>query len=273
MEWAPLLIESDRAYFEAGAELRQLRGAVLAHVPGFEALAASAVVHRVDPRVAGAAPRPWLRGVEAQCRHRGLGTARLYLDSADSAIDVALQRLGYSCQAEVGFVQRAAVYRSDVLLEPIASEAGWQQKLALHAQDVVGPDGHPIDAALWTALEQRRQVAGYQTAYLAMQRGAVVGTIAFAKVGGLFRLKNIVVAASHRRRGVGAAMVRAGLTLAHREGMAVMGCFGLAGAQGESLYRSTGFHAVTTQFGWSLALVPVAATRRPSEVPCPSMIP
>ena len=57
--WSRDLLESDRLYFEAGADVLPIPGAVIAAMRGAEKLAAGCVVQRIDPDAVGA-PDSWL---------------------------------------------------------------------------------------------------------------------------------------------------------------------------------------------------------------------
>jgi GNAT superfamily N-acetyltransferase len=256
------LLESDRTYFECGARLTPLPGAVLAHLAGFEDLAAGAVVHRIDP--GGLAPDPltWLVALEKRLAALGVQRAQLYLDVPAPELEWALTHIGYRCREEVGLLHPAAPLQSDVTLTPIRDEEDWHLKQALHPDNEPGPDGHTNNPVRWVAFERFKQAAGYFTLYLARHHGEVCGAMGMAEVGPMMRLKNFVVAPAHRRRGVGAAMLRAGVRLAQDRNKAVIGGFAMAGDAGEALYLGSGFTPVTRQWGWDRLLTVAAPVRR-----------
>lgn len=262
------LLATERGYFEAGARRVALLGATLAHMPAFQDVAASAVVHRIHPDGVTPDPLAWLVRVEQITAGVGLARSRLVIDTADSELELALAMLGYRRRATVGMLRRAAPIRRQVTLEPITDDDGWRRKLAVHPSPNDRPDGVTLDPTRWTAFERVKANAGYFTAYLALEHGVPCGAVAAARQGSMLRVKNLVVAPAHRGRGVGAAIMAAMVHLAHDERRETVGAFAPLGGRGERCYRGVGFAPAVHQVAWDRALTPVVPARRGPKQAC-----
>ena len=259
------LIESDRAYFERGARLVGLPGAVLAHMPTFRDIPAAAVVHRIDPGALLPDPLTWIVTVETVVADLGLPRSRFFLDRSTPELELALTMLGYQSRAEHGLIRPAAQTESRVQLVPIGNDTDWSHKLGIHAPTENGPDGFALDPHRWVTFEQAKQAAGYFTLYLVKQDGVACGSVGVNCTGKLLRLKNLVVASAHRRRGVGAAILDALASMAHARGLAAVGCFSIPEGPGDAFYRGHGFREALVQVGWDRTLnltVPARLARR-----------
>ena len=113
------LIESDRNYFERGARLVGLPGAVLAHMPAFPDVPAAATVHRIDPRALLPDPLTWVVAIETVVADLGLRRSRFFVDRPAPELDLALTMLGYRARLETGLVRRARRISSSVELVPM----------------------------------------------------------------------------------------------------------------------------------------------------------
>jgi GNAT superfamily N-acetyltransferase len=256
MDLAFDLLESDRRYFEVGARMVALPGAVLAHMPAFRDIPAAAAVHRVDPHALLPDPLTWVVAVETIMTDLGLPRSRFFVERHAPELELALTMLGYRSRMESGLVRRAEAVESSVVLVPVTGDDDWSRKLSVHSHSEDGPDGFPLDPAQWVCFEKAKQAAGYYTLYVAMRDGVACGAVGFSLSGRLLRLKNLVVAPTHRRRGVGAAILDAAAALAHAKGLAAVGCFAMPGELGDGLYRANGFIDVVTQMGWDRVLTP-----------------
>lgn len=249
---AGALLESDAAYFEAGARVEALPGAVLAWMEGLDALSAAGVIARVEPGLGGLAPPEWIAAVESAVRRIGRSEIRLYLTRQEPELETLLRGRGYRSRTEWGMLRPVlgsgpAVGRPRVVLHPVVSEADWQAKSALHELLERGPDGHPAAARAWVDLERRKVEAGYMRPYLARCGGEVCGAFALARQQSLFRLKNLVLHPERRRRGIGAAVIAALLETVGGAGGQALGAFAVERSEGEQLYRKCGFVAITWQ--------------------------
>jgi hypothetical protein len=251
------LIESDAQYFEGGALVEDLGGAMLAHLPGLESIAAGCVVHRIDPARLPENLDGWLECVEGRVAAVGCRRPRLYLADPFPALEAVLARRGYEPRIEIGF---ATVFRGDasgeVALAPVEGERGWEAKLKLHRESGSPPDGHETDADAWVELERRKAAAGAFQPYLLVSSDSrnplarPLGAVAFAPCGDLLRLKNLVVHPARRRQAVGTAAVALGARMAKSLGKQVLACFAVAGGTGELLYRRRGLVEIVHQTEW-----------------------
>ena len=124
------LIESDRRYFELGAHIEPLSYGHLAWMPGLTHLAASCVIHRVDPEDMDIVPEEWLKEIEAETERRDVPLIRIYLDSCPPSIAAVLQRAGYRERMELGFLapEGAGPQNACVRLRPGAHRIGLEKQ-------------------------------------------------------------------------------------------------------------------------------------------------
>ena len=250
------LLESDAAYFDAGAMLEPIEGAVLSRLPGLESLAAGAVVHRVQPNAIRLGAESWVASVEALSRTRKVPRVRLYLHRAEPKIERALRARKYAERREVGLLRTTELGPHDegtftgVRLEEVVDLSGWDEKRHIHEASDISPDGHLGDARSWCEMEQRRSAHGYMRPFLICQDDAVCGTICLASRGSLLRLKNLVIHPDWRGRGIATAAVRAAVLLARRSGYESVGCFAIPGGPALTVYQQAGLHPIVTQTEW-----------------------
>ncbi len=253
------LVESDARYFEGGALVEDLGGALLARLPGFESAAAGCVVHRVDTARLPRDLDGWLEGVEGRLAAIGCPSPRLYFADPFPALEAALAQRGYEPRLEIGFATPPGADTSgDVVLVPVEGARAWAAKLALHREVGRGPDGHDTDAEVWVELERRKAAAGTLQPCLLVasaRRGdgapaRLLGAVALAPCGELLRLKNLVVHPAHRRQGVATAAIALGAHAAKALGKRALGCFAVAGGAGEVLYQRRGLVEVVRQTEW-----------------------
>jgi GNAT superfamily N-acetyltransferase len=251
-EWSRDLLESDRRYFEADAELIPLPGAVLARLRGVEALAAGCVVHRIDAAALPSDVDAWLAAIERQVRGFGCPRARLYQDAPHEALKAALARRGYVPCVEHGLVRTADGIDDARTIELRLADdaAGWSQRRTLMEKSRRAPDGHVADPDLWVEMERRKHQAGYLQPYLIVSNGTAVGAVCAAVCGRILRLKNLIVDPVHRRRGVATATATRIAALAAEAGCDAAGCFALEGEPGVRAYTKAGYRMVTQQTEW-----------------------
>lgn len=260
---AAALLESDRAYFEAGAEVRDVPGATMALLRGMESLAAACVVHRVRQAEAGE-PERWLGMMGREVGAAGCAALRIYLDEATGPLAAALAHTGAMRTVEVGLVRRAdaawtgGASSAALSIEPVRSADSWRAKLDFHRACPVGPDGHAAPAELWVGMERRRAGAGYLRPWLVRLGGTVCGTFGLAGQGQLARLKNLVLHPAYRGRGLARHVVRLAAEAAAADGAAGVGCFALERHHSLAMYRALGFAPVIRQYEW---VAPLGAPR------------
>lgn len=243
-------IETDRAYFEMGAQRRDLSGAVLAWMPNVSASPAAAVIHRVDPAKAAQAGAAWIEHAEQALSNVGATLARIYLDTADETLGALLRQAGYAERDELVFAGSLPQPLTDMTLRPVIDDAGWAQKLEFHREARITPDGHDNDPADWVTLERHKCGDGME-AFIAEIDGEPVGTIGAIWGDGLLRLKNILVHPAHRRRAVGQAMLGKLAELGRARGISEQCVLAVKGEVGEYFYRGIGLQPIGAQVEWS----------------------
>ena len=249
--WARNLLESDRRYFEAGADLLPIPGAVIAVLRGAEKLAAGCVVHRIDAKRVSRDAEGWISDVEQSVRALGVPHARLYLEASEPGLEAALRGRGYRPRVEHGLVRDAAISgRAEVELVPAEDESGWAARREILREQSLGVDGHALDADLWVTMERRKCEAGYMRPFLIETAGKTIGSVCAAPIDGLLRMKNLSIDPAHRRRGFATAAAIAFARLAGETGFAAAGCFALEGEPGLVAYPRAGYAEHVTQTEW-----------------------
>ena len=243
---------TDIAYFEMGARLHDLPGAVLAWMPGLTGLAAGAVVQRVDGEAAARMGGAWVSQIERAFAAVEAPLARIYLEEGSPAA-APLRRAGYAERPELVFAHAMTPPSAGVELRRVESDEAWALKARLHREADRTPDGHPSSAADWVDLERRKAAHGLEN-YLATLDGNVVGAIGAIRGDGVLRFKNILIHPDRRRRGLGRAMLDSLAALGRDSGILEQAVFAVRGNAGERLYRACGMRAVGTVVEWSRPL-------------------
>lgn len=255
---ASALLESDRIYFELGAQVEPVDGAVLTWMPGLQGVPAGCVVQRVADGLGpiAAEPRQWVTEMTERLAAMGCSVARVYVDSSAPDLEFALSQAGYRRRVEIGYVWPGYLpgRRADVFLRPILTEADWAAKVALHAGEQESVDGHALPADSWVQLERAKCEGGQMQAYLIEVDGEVCGAIAGIRVDGLLRAKNVFVRADRRREGIGAEAMSRMTAQAVTEGRRATGIFGVEGKPGNALYRGLGMTPKVERVEWSRPL-------------------
>ena len=250
-DWDRDLIESDRRYFEAGADVLPIPGAEIAVLRGVERLAVGCVVQRIDAKRAARDAGRWLSDVETSLRAMGVPRARLYLEASEPNLEAALHARGYRSRLEQGFVRAAgASGGAEVELVPAEDETGWAARRAFMRKQTLGVDGHALDPALWVTMERRKHEAGYMRPFLIQAAGETVGAVCAAPFASLLRMKNLFIDPTHRRRGLATATAFAFARLARDAGREAAGCFALEGEPGQVVYPRAGYRLSVVQTEW-----------------------
>jgi GNAT superfamily N-acetyltransferase len=252
---APLM-ESDRRYFELGADGVELDGATVVWMAGLEHVPGACVVQRVRPERIRAEQREWVAAVTDRLRTLGCSTARVYLDEPVPALESALADAGFAPRLEIGYTTRGPIDggRTDVVLRPIAGEPDWELKHKLHAGSDTAADGHVALAEEWVELERRKCGVDRMKPLLVEVGGDVCGAVATFDVGDLVRAKNLFVHPDHRREGNASGVMRALAAQAADTGKQAVGIFGVPGNPGDAVYQRLAMVPVLHQFEWSLDL-------------------
>jgi hypothetical protein len=252
------LIESDRRYFEFGADVVEIEGAVVACMAGLETLAGACVVQRVEPGRIAADADEWVGATTDHLRGIGCSVARIYLVEPDARFDEALARAGFVKRLEIGYAADAVVTtgRTDIVLRPVDGELGWEVKRKLHVGSETAADGHEAPSDDWVELERRKCATGDMAAFLVEVDGDVCGAVATLECPGMIRAKNLFVHPGRRREGIAGGVMGALSHEAAARGTEAVGIFGVPGNLGDAVYRRLGMEPVVSQFEWSRALRP-----------------
>ncbi|HXG81149.1 MAG TPA: GNAT family N-acetyltransferase [Sphingomicrobium sp.] len=246
-------METDRIYFDMGAEQLQLGGAILAWMPGLTRSAAAAVIHRVEPEAIAAGGAQWVALAEQALSDRGTSLARIYLDERHQGADEILRRAGYADRDELAFVHNLPDPPDDMSLRPVVSDRDWTEKLRFHEEVDQTPDGHRNRAADWVELERRKSAAGMDC-YLVERGREIVGAVGAIWGDHIVRIKNLVVHPGHRRQTIGRAILCQMAALGRARGVFEQCVMAVRGEAGEQLYRATGMNMVGLQVEWSKQL-------------------
>jgi len=246
------LINSDREYFEMGAEVAHVAGARLVYMPDLLDVAAGCVA--LCNRTPTSQDNAFLQldRLERQIRSIGSSSYRLYDYTSNNLLAEAARERGYSSSSEIGMISESmAPHRGlDVRLKPVIDEQDWQAKLEVHRSDQRAPDGHLVLAERWLEMERCKHATGELQFFLAEWNGAVCGTVGAMRTGGLLRMKNLVVSAPLRKLGIGSAITVALSKYADAAGCCAMGLMALEESPAFPMYLRLGLQPITRQVEW-----------------------
>lgn len=246
------VVASDRHYFELGARTEPLPGGVLLHLPGSAGVGAGTVVWVDEPNVVAKAD-DWVDAAATAAREAGAPVLRVYgLDPAGPAAD-RCRVGGLTPRQELAYVGR----RPDgdgIELRPADGAAGRTARRVVAGAATAAPDGHPVDAEAYLVGEERRAESGALALFVAWDGGEPVAVVGTLRVGGLLRLKNLLVRPDRRREGIARRVTSTLLARADAEDR-TLGTVALAGDHGERIYRSLGMAVAGEYTEWSLSLV------------------
>ncbi|MFK8112131.1 MAG: GNAT family N-acetyltransferase [Rubripirellula sp.] len=250
------LIETDRSYFEMAAEMHDLSIGKLVWMPGLNHLASSCVVHRIEPDDTARMGISWLDEVESALRSFEVPRSRLYFDEYPTEFATVLKERGYQHRGEIGFLAPVGAPSppSGFRLCRVRTDDDWKLKRCLHEEAMEGPDGYTNQADHWVEMERRKCANGSMRSYLVRHNDEIVATVGAIVTNKLLRLKNIVVAANMRRRGIGHATVQLLWQLAETQHSCRLGVYGVEHGKGSRMYRRAGLYEVNEQHEWSRIL-------------------
>lgn len=249
------VFDSDRTYFELGAQKRPVPGADLVWVPGFTNDPASVVAQRVDPAMVASAGVEWVFQIERQIEDLGAPMARFYVDGAISGADNVFESAGYRSRQEIAFLGNPnATGVSDYQFRQVVTDADWARKMQFHRHALERPDGHTSPGDDWAALERVRCQSGLMQSYLCEFEGEPVGTIGVVPGADYLRAKNLITHPDYRFRGVATEMLNFVGNLARQQGKAGICILAIAGGPGEKVYAAAGLKPVGTQVEWAKEL-------------------
>jgi len=244
------ILESDAAYFDAGAVLEPVPGGLIARIKGLENLPAACVVHRINPRALPADLDDWVDGVEARLLEHHVRLSRIYLHQAHAPTESVLRARGYRCRAEAAVALVSMPGEPSLSLRTIKSEPDWEEKLAYHAPSNHSPDGYLYEPAEWVEMERIKCDAGYMRACFIEKQGEVVGVVSLAVRAGLLRFKNLMVHPDFRGQGIAVATVQSCARHANRLGLDLAGAFTLAEDSENSFYHKAGCQTIGKITEW-----------------------
>lgn len=246
-------LETEQTYFELGARLEDLAGAVLAWTPGFVAAPAASVVHRVEPDAIVGRGREWLAGAESRLEELGIPLARIYLMARHEGMETLLSNAGYACREEILFADALPEPAAPLTFRPVVSDDDWARKRAFHRGVPESPDGHCNGAAELARLEQHKCAHGME-AFIAEIGGRTVGVAGAIWGEGIVRIKNLLVHPDFRRQAVATTLMSHIAAHGRARGISEQCLVALKGGTGEMLYRSLGMTVVGSCFEWSRRL-------------------
>ena len=251
------LMESERAYFRAGAHNRPACGGTLSVIPGLQHLPAGCVLHDIAAPPGPADAISWVRSIERRFLRVGSRLCRFYLPGEPGQLAPLFEGVGYSSQTETGFSRDLSASDSDIVahlnLRPLDPAHGWTQKIQLCIQAGLGPDGYDMRQGAYATLERTKCQSGYMRSYLYWRGSRAVGAASLAVNGEFARLKNVLVHPEYRSRGVGRAMVIGMMDEARRQGAGTFGVFART-EEARQLYVRCGMAEQLTQTEWTRAL-------------------
>lgn len=246
-------LDTERIYFELGARLEDLTGAVLAWTPAFVAAPAASVIHRLEPdAVAGRGPS-WLAEVESRLAERAIRLARIYLLARHAKLERLLSNAGYARREELVFADSLPDPPSRLTFRPVLTEEDWARKQAFHESAPESPDGHLNRAGDMSGLERHKCAHGME-AFLGEIDGVTVGVVSAVWGDAIVRIKNVIIHPAHRRRSIGTELVSHVAAMGRKRGIREQCLVALGGGAGERLYRSLGMHQAGSCFEWSKRL-------------------
>jgi len=246
------LIESDVAYFEAGAAIEKLPGVTIAHMAGLQSLAAGCVVQRVDTEALEREPKPFIDRIETALRDLGMHSSRIYLEHSPLNVEHALVTRGYrpSVELAIALGSDRPLPEESLSFQVVESADDWAVKRRVHEAMSRAPDGHEASTDDWVAMEKRKCEVGYMTPYLVVCDGKVVGAVNAAPWKSVLRMKNLFVQPDCRLRGIGSSIARQFGSLALQEDKAAAGAFVLADAAFVNMYTDAGYQVIAQQTEW-----------------------
>lgn len=243
------VLDSDRAYFAAGAESIALPGGAIFHMPDFPDITAAGCGHLLDNAGSERDAEGWITRLVEGFASLGRDYARVYLSRPSPRLASALIARGFVANRETAFAAAplggfSPPSTSAFALHRITTESDWADKLALHLRAKTSPDGKSGQPADWTAFERRKTEAGYMQPFLILRDGRPVATFSIAVLRDMLRVKNVVVDPGFRNQGAASAAIGFCCALAEEVKLQSIGLLALTGGAGERLYTSRGMSVV-----------------------------
>lgn len=257
-----VLLWTDRLYFELGAKRSSHSGLDLIYMDGHQESPGGAVVWGVDRQCEDDHFRTQLLHAELEFQALGGQVMRVYMeDPVPLPLARTLSRLGYRSRVELALMAELPLPISGdgpdphYTLRAVTADEQWRLKQSLHAGASGQPDGYDLSAADWVELERQKCETGGMQCYLVFSGDEPIATVGLIRDRGVARLKNLYVASSHRKRGVGLATIRLLADEAGNLGYRRFGCFAVEGGNALRVYERAGLRIVSsvTEFSKDLA--------------------
>ncbi|QFZ20858.1 GNAT family N-acetyltransferase [Saccharothrix syringae] len=242
------IVDTDTAYFEAGAESSRGNGFTLVRTPGLEHLAAGCLAVRVEPPATEEGARRWRLDFEGAVHLAGGHRYRLYLTDRAPALETELLAHGYARRFESMLVrdpERAPRGSTRVRLREITSASGWAEKVRVDGGSTHAPDGHRVDTRSWAEYEHRKWRSGIIRYFLVDGADETCGTVGVVRSATVVRVKNLLLHPGWRGLGIATEVALAVHATASATGLPA-GLFAAAGGIAERAYRRAGFRVVGT---------------------------
>ncbi|MBI4749607.1 MAG: GNAT family N-acetyltransferase [Acidobacteria bacterium] len=263
-QFAPVLLESDMAYFKLGARCTPLRGAWLARVPGLEHLAAGCILVDLDFQQIESDRENWLNEVTQILSTLNCPRIRFYVYDTSPDFRSALELQGLQSRCEIGFLGRPHASRPDcsVTLRPVETDAEWKAKPQLY-HGVTGPTfGYQGPADDWVELERRKSSVGPMKTFVIQSDQTMCGSVSTIEVGTFLRIKSLFLRPEWQGKGIGLQVMNLMGHLAYQLEKDAFGIFAVAGSAAEKLYTRAGLLPLTQQHEWNKPL-----PRQESQMP------
>jgi GNAT superfamily N-acetyltransferase len=248
------VVASDRQYFAMSAAVHPCAGGATYHLDGLGGVGAATVTWVDDPSLVED-PARWVEEVVARTASLGAAEVRVYGAGAAGPLADGLAAAGFTSRAETAFAGHPPEGAHPVELVPVVDERALALRRSVYADLDALPDGHAADIDGWCEAEERRAATGGLRLFVAVLDGEAVGVVGAIGAGPVLRMKNLAVARSHRRRGIGASIVGALGAHSIAAGRPV-GMIALDGEPGYAMYVQMGLPIVAHLVEWSRPVRP-----------------
>jgi len=246
-EQALVLLNDDRNYFRAGANVEVFDKWRLIHTSGFLDLAASCVLE----------PPPGATDVPTALARRlntlGVSTIRFYQPASTSKATSSavpfetIQEIAYLIETKKSNLE---LPNADLVVRPLRTDED-DLKVALYESRDGSPDGKPSNPKDYVALERRKIDAGYMQGFIVEDEGVPAACFGLSVTTNLVRMKNLLTSGDMRGRGCGHAIVHFAIEHARQHRKDFVGVFAIEGGGGQRLYERCGLTAVARQTEFS----------------------
>jgi len=225
-------------------------GGILSIAPGLSHCPAGCVLHSINIDRIGS-HQAWMENLNAVFKDNGASVIRLYLSENNPTLARSLRDAGFERSAETGLARRLATLpeRPDAAeLSCPSIERFLEMEKELTSKTGRTPDGHSSAIDHYAILEGLKITSGYMVPYFLEVDGNVIGSIKLSREGELARIKNLIVAPEHRRKGVATRMIKAFMRMAIEQDMTYVGAYAVENSGAIPMYTNPGMDIVCQQF-------------------------